>query len=355
MNIIKNGLKNIAIPALSIVIAFLIGAVFIILSGHDPINAYQFLFNGSIYSSNNPTIIESTLAEMTPLVFTGLAVAIGFKSGLFNIGVEGQYIVGTFVAAIVGSIPGLPAVIHLPLTILAGALGGALWASISGFLKARFGINEVINCIMLNYIAYHFCNYLIKNVFNEPGRDYTRLIKDSAKLALLDSQNNLNAGIYIAIAAVIVVYILMSRTVTGYEIKAVGLSPSSAEYGGISIQKNIILTMAISGALAGMAGAIYTCGVAYRGNSMIGFANYGFDGMAVALIGKSNPIGVALSAFLFAALHVGSSSMQFVGIPKEIGGLIQGTVLILITAENVFKYAGKKFKKKTTVHIGKEE
>lgn len=354
MNKVHENYKKIFFPMLSILLSFIIGGILVKMSGHNPLDAYKAMFEGSIYSSNNPKVFLSTLVEFVPLSLTGLAVAFAFKCGLFNIGVEGQYMMGVLCATPVGLIHGIPAIIHVPLTILAGMTGGALWGFIPGFLKAKFGTHEVILSIMLNYIAFNLSNWTIRNVLSEPGKDFSKNFLPSARLFQFDSETGIHVGVFVALAAIAVIYILLNRTVTGYEVKAVGLSQTAAEYGGISIKKNIILAMLISGGLAGLGGVCHVSGYFGYSSGLQQFSNYGFDGLALALVGKCTPIGVLLSALLFACLHNGANGMQFIGVPMEIGGIIQGTIILFVAGEVILRYILSKdgiLKKKNKVRI----
>lgn len=345
---VLNSVRNLSVSFLSILLALVISVFFVMWAkGFGFLDSAQLLFTsiwkGSFGSKIN--LIE-TFVFTTPLIFTGLAHAVAFKTGLFNIGVEGQFIMGMITAAIVGLIPGIPAFIHVILILIAGMAAGALWAGIPGYLKAKIGTNEVVNTIMMNFIAMHFTNYLIMWPFHKEGSASTELIQKSAELfRFLGPNNRLNIGIFIGIIFAILVYILFWKTTIGYEIRAVGLSPTSAEYGGISIKKNIILSMVISGAIAGIGGSIHVMGVQHQAAQLFGFPNFGFDGIAVALVAKSNPIGVLFSAILFAALNYSSATLMLFGIPKTISYLIQGIIVLFIAGEYIFKLISQRRKK----------
>lgn len=232
-------------------------------------------------------LIEMFVA-LTPLIFTGIAHAVAFRTGLFNIGVEGQFIMGMLAAAIIGLIPGLPAIIHVPLVLVGGIVFGAIWAAIPGYLKAKTGTNEVVNTIMMNFIALNVSNYFVKGPIHKEGTASSMTILDSAKLyRFLGPSQRLNIGIFIAILVVFLIYFLLWKTTIGYEIRAVGLNMYAAEYGGINPKKNIILAMVISGAIAGLGGAVHVAGTVHKAHQLIGFTNYGFDGIAVALLGRA--------------------------------------------------------------------
>ncbi|CDF58660.1 ABC transporter permease [Thermobrachium celere] len=350
---LRAALNTLIFPIISIIIAMFIAVFFVMWAEGEnfftaTVTLFQAIWEGSFGTSFS--IIE-TLVFVTPLLFTGLANAVAFKTGLFNIGVEGQFIMGIFAAAAVGLIPGIPAFIHVPLVLISGMLIGALWAAIPGFLKAKVGTNEVINTIMMNFIAMFFVNYMIMGPLNAPGKATTPLIQDSAKLwRFLGETNRVNVGLFIGLLLVALVYILLWKTTIGYELRAVGLNPHAAEYGGISIKKNIILAMAISGAIAGLGGAVHVAGIQYQAIQLFGFTGFGFDGIAVALLGKSHPVGVLLSAILFGALNSSSLNLQLANIPKDIVYLIQAIIIIFVAADYIYKWIGEKRKKEAMIN-----
>jgi len=358
----KNGLKwlwdNLKLPFIAIVLGFVIGAVFIIIAGSNPIVAYTALFKGSMGGLSK---IGETLYKTTPLIFTGLAVAFAFRTGLFNIGAEGQYIVGSITAIATGwYFQNLPAIILLPLILVFGALAGGFWASIAGFLKARFGVHEVITTIMLNYTALIGTNYIIRTVLNPQMLEGTSKmafsvsIPEKARLSKLSEfipqfgYSSAHTGIFIGIICALAIYYILFKTTLGYEIRSVGFNPEAAEYGGISKKKNIILAMFISGLLAGLAGAVQVTGLIYKVNMSAGMSGYGFDGIAVALVGGNHPIGVLASALLFGVLSNGARKMQLAGIPKEVIGIIQGVIIMFIAGKLIVKLITKR--KKTAMH-----
>jgi ABC-type uncharacterized transport system permease subunit len=280
--------------------------------------------------------ISETLLAATPLIFTGLAVALGFRSGLFNIGAEGQLYLGAIVATFVGfSLHGLPLFIHLPLTIVAGFLGGALWGFIPGLLKARTGAHEVIVTIMLNYVAYLLVTWVLRQSFYQrPGRSdpVSPIIDPSAVIPPLIDGLRVNWAFGLALLAAAFVSWLLFRSTLGFEFRAVGLNPSGARYAGMNISRTLILTMSICGGLAGLAGATEIIGV---NKAMTpGFSpGYGFDGIAIALLGGSSPLGVVLAALLFGALRAGATPMQAAtGIPIDLVVVIQALVIMFVAA-----------------------
>lgn len=333
----KTGL---VIPALAVFTALVIGAIIIMLTGYsfaETMSAYRALLEGSVGSLR---AISQTLTEATPLIFTGLAVALAFRAGLFNIGGEGQLLMGGMLAVLAGfTFTGLPWFVHLPLAIVCGAIGGAIWGFIPGLLKAKTGAHEVIVTIMLNYVAYRLVDYLLKTtVFQREGRNdpISKNIEDSAQLpallAWLDPAMKVHLGLFIAIGAAAFIWWLLFRTNTGFEFRAVGANPSAARYAGMSVTKVYILVMTISGALAGLAGTGQVLGLLDRASP--GFsAGLGFDGIAVALLGRSNPWGVVAAAVLFGGLNAGGQYMQAnanVGI--DLIGVIQALIIIFVAA-----------------------
>jgi simple sugar transport system permease protein len=294
---------------------------------------------------------------------TGLAVAFAFRCGLFNIGAEGQFIMGAVSAVWAGwAFTGTPAILHVFIVLLVGATAGGIWGGIVGWLKARFGSHEVINSIMMNYIAMYLSNFIVMNLMNEPDKAFSYAIADTAKLyrfagsIAIFKGSRVHIGIVIALIVAVFAYYLLNKTVRGYEIRAVGFNPYAAEYGGINVPRNVIFAMFISGAFAGLAGAIMVTGVQFRVNNLFGFTGYGFDGIAVALVGNSHPIGVILSAFLFGVLQKGGPMMQLQGVPKEVVGIIQG-IIILFVAVNFIKVMIENYteKKNTKKSIAKGE
>lgn len=328
------------LPALAVLSALIIGILIIMATGSslgEALSAYRALLEGSVGSLR---AISQTLTEATPLIFTGLSVALAFRAGLFNIGGEGQVLIGGMTAVLAGfTITGLPWFIHLPIAIIAGFIGGAVWGFIPGLLKAKTGAHEVIVTIMLNYIALRLVDYLLKSsLFQREGRNdpISKNIEDSAQLPALltwlDPAMKVHLGLFLAIGAAAVVWWLLFRTNTGFEFRAVGANPSAARYAGMSVTKVYILVMTIAGGLAGLAGTGQVLGLLDRASP--GFsAGLGFDGIAVALLGRSNPWGVVGAALLFGGLNAGGQYMQAnanVGI--DLVAVIQALIIIFIAA-----------------------
>ncbi|HNP87248.1 MAG: ABC transporter permease [Chloroflexi bacterium SZAS-1] len=334
------------LPLLSIFTALLVGGVIIWLSGPKfngdwfgikfVLDGYGGLFLGAFGTQK---AIIGTLVRATPYIFAGLAVALAFRCGLFNIGAEGQLTMGALLAAGVGfGVKGMPLIIHLPLTLLAGMLGGFVWGMIPGFLKARTGAHEVITTIMLNYIAAQISGYLLNGPWKDPTNvtAQTPKIAESARLpALLPG---LHWGVVLAFLAAIAVWYFLWKTTWGFEIRTVGANSSAAKYAGINVSRNIVLAMGLSGLLAGLAGAVQVAGVNYR--STLGFnVGYGFDSIAIALLGRNTALGVVLSSLLFGGLRNGATIMQFrTQISSDIISVIQALILIFVAAEQIIRW-----------------
>ena len=285
--------------------------------------------------------LTESLVTSTPYIFAGLGVALGFRCGLFNIGAEGQFFIGALSSAFVGySLTGFPWFVHLPLALLAGMVGGAIWGAIPGYLKAATGAHEVVNTIMMNWIAFRLSDWLLNGPMKAPGyRPITPQIEASAELPrLFPAPLRFHVGFFLALAVAALVYWLLFKTTIGFEIRAVGANPDAARYAGISITRNFILVMALSGALAGLAGTSQVLGVDHWVGQ--GFsAGYGFDAIALALVGKSHPVGVILAALLFGTLRSGATRMQsLAGIPIDIISIIQGLVIIFVAAPAIIRW-----------------
>jgi general nucleoside transport system permease protein len=329
--------EGLLVPVVAVLIALLIGVVFILMVGGSPIEAYFALWTANFGSLR---AFGETLVTTTPLIFTGLAVALAFRCGLFNIGGEGQYLAAQMLAAIVGFSIVLPGWIHLPLVILGGALGGALWAAIPGLLKAYRGVHEVINTIMMNYVALHLLNFLLTRYLKAPGPlPVSPEIHPSAQIAQgLIAGSRFHAGFFFALLVAVAVYFLLFRTTLGYSIRAVGLAPGAAEYGGINIKKMTVVAMMISGALCGMAGAIQVAGIQHRYYDAFVWPGFGFDGIAVALLGRNHPLGVIVAALLFGILERGAPAIQMMsGVPKSVVDVVQGVVIFLVAADLIVR------------------
>jgi general nucleoside transport system permease protein len=330
-------------PLLALLAAFAAGGLLIAAVGDDPIAVYGLLIGSAL---SWPDGIGYTLFYATPLIFTGLAVAVAFRAGLFNVGAEGQLYAGAFAAAWVGiTCAGLPGWLLAPLACAAAVAAGAAWGALPGILKARFGAHEVITTIMLNFVAVALAGYLTQYRYRQPGDAIleTRAVGAGAHLARLGSlvpglpaRIPLNLAFPAALAACGLVYVLLWRTRWGYELRVTGAGPDAAAYGGIAAGRQLVIAMAISGALAGMVGINEVLGYRYRYYD--GFsAGYGFTGIAVALLGRNHPAGVALAALLFGALVRGG---LFVGIfsehvSRDLVLVLQGLAILFVAAQRL--------------------
>ncbi len=329
--------RAVSVPLAAVLLAALIGAVILIASGANPLSAYSALLRGSFGSA---TAIGRTFEKATPLIFSGLAVAFAFKAGLFNIGAQGQLLIGAIFSAWLGfSIKGLPIYIHAPLALLGGALAGGLFAAIPGALKTYTGAHEVITTIMLNFVAINITDFLADGPWKDtsPGNIVARtpLIEDSARLGEI---GNVPIGFIIGVLVALVTWWLLWKTTVGFEIRTVGLNQHAARYAGIRVPRTVILTMVISGIMVGFGGAIETQGVV--GRYQPGFnVGLGFEGITIALLAKTHPFGVIPAALLVGAMNAGSSQMQFdAGVASQIIDVIQALILFFVAADVIVRW-----------------
>ena len=334
---LKRAWIAIRIPVVAVLLSLLIVAIVLLISGANPLEAYLALLKGAFGSR---AAVQRTLEKATPLVFTGLAVAFAFKGGLFNIGAQGQLLLGAIVAAAIGfGISGLPFIIHMPLALVGGALAGAMYGSIPGLLKAWTGAHEVITTIMLNFIAINITDYLADGIWKDtdPGNIISRTpqILPSAEIPVLAF---IPIGFLVGVLMAFVTWYILYKTTLGYEIRTVGLSAHAAKYAGIRVSATIVLTMTLSGVLAGLGGAIETLGVV--GRFQPGFnINLGFDGITVALLARTNPFGVIPAAILLGALRAGSGRMQlYAGVASEITDIIAALMLFFVSADQIVRW-----------------
>jgi ABC-type uncharacterized transport system permease subunit len=375
--------QSILMPLLAILTALVLSSLFIIISDTEVLaawgdffvnpgvalrmsgislgRAYSALFEGSIGSpakmvrgvatylraGDSQPLLEAlypfseSLVATVPYIFAGLAVTLGFRCGLFNIGAEGQLFLGALTSVWVGySVKGLPGVIHLPLALLAGALGGAIWGAIPGFLKAKTGAHEVINTIMLNYVAFRLSDFMLTGPMQRSGYNpVSPQIERSAWLPrFFPDPLRFHAGFFLALAVAAVVYVFLWKTTWGFEVRTVGANPHAARYAGISVTRNFVLAMGLSGAMAGLAGANEVLGVNHY--LAQGFSSgYGFDSIALALLGRSHPAGVVLASLLWGLLRAGAIRMQSRAyIPIDIIGIMQAMVIVFIAAPAVVRW-----------------
>lgn len=335
---------NFKISIIAFLLALLVSSVIIALSGFSPINVLVALFQGSFGSKK---AIVQTLSQATPLIFTGLAYTVTIKSGLVNIGTEGQLYVGAIAGAVVGAHFELPMIIHIPLALIAAIIAGGLYASIVAFLKVKFGSNEVITTIMLNFIAMSFCSYLVNYPLKEAKGmiAQTDKILPTAELMKIYPKSQLTIAFIIAIIVAILVNEMFKRTKVGYEIRAVGLNKKGAETAGIKVNKIFIITLFLSGAIAGLAGGTQVLGVHKRFIDYFS-PGYGFDGIAVAALAANHPIGVVISGILFGGLKAGALMLNRTAkVPTDIVNVIQGLVVIFVAAPILIKQILKPLEK----------
>ncbi|MDP9256515.1 MAG: ABC transporter permease [Actinomycetota bacterium] len=364
-------LSEFGISLLTVFLALIVGGLAMAFTGANPLSVYKDLIVGAGFDwpfhliPGNPLGVEpllaennlvSTLVQFTPLVLTGLAVAFAFRCGLFNIGGTGQFWVGSVCALLVAQRVGGPTGM-IAATVAAG-IGGAIWAGLAGGLKAYRGAHEVITTIMLNWIAIYTTQYLFAVsgplTDNSVGNGVSKTIKTSAQYpGMWGVVQEIHIGIFLALACAVVYYVILNRTTLGYEVRAVGLNPEAARYGGISVKRSMIASMAICGAFAGLAGAIQVLGVNYSiASSDVPVLDIGFTGIAVALLGRNTAVGVVLAAFLFAALQSGGRQLSGAFSPELAGGvssIIQGTIILLVGGELIVRWLVARAKRERAV------
>ncbi len=322
--------RKLTVSLVAVFMGLLAGAIFMLMTGSNPLTGYNYLFRGGLMNIER---IGNTLATATPLILTGLSVAFAFNTGLFNIGASGQLLMGGLCATAVGLTVVLPKPLLLLIMIAAAIAGGALWGFVPGLLKALFNVHEVVATIMMNWLAYWVTYYTIPAYFKgEFMETESRRIPDIASLRVpwltdLFKDSFINLGILLAVIIVLLIWVILNKTVIGYELKAAGFNRHAAEYAGMKVNRNIVLSMTIAGALAGIGGMALYAG--YAVNIQIGILpNQGFDGIAVALLGANSPIGVLFAALFFGILHSGKGFMNaMTQIPPQIGDTIIAIIL----------------------------
>ncbi|MBX7252075.1 MAG: ABC transporter permease [Candidatus Promineofilum sp.] len=338
-------LFDLLLPLLATLAALAVGAIMLQLLGANPFVAYRALLEGAFGSQN---ALADTIVRATPLLLVGLGICIAFRAGVINIGGEGQFIAGALPATLLGlSFPDAPAIIIIPAALLCGFLGGAVWGSIPGLLKAYFNVNEILSTIMLNIIAVQFMNFLLRGPMIDPVQlQAASAIPQTARLnPAFDLPRwvptRLHAGALLAVVLAVVVYILLWRTTTGYRIRAVGFNPDASRYAGINVKRNIVLALLLSGAFAGLAGAVQVYGVSHRmitDGSAAGFTgSAGFNGIVAALFGKLHPLGAIPASFIFGALIVGANSLQrAMQVPAALITALNGLVVVFVVCSDIF-------------------
>lgn len=333
--------ETVLLPIAALLLGLLLGAVIMLLGGYNPIDAYVALLNkafGNVYS------VGETIRQITPLLLTGLSVAFAFRTGLFNIGAEGQFIIGSLASLYAGVMWAfLPPLLHVIVAVAAAAAAGSLWGAVVGLAKAKRGVHEVITSIMLNWIALYFSNYIVKLFFLPPGQQRSVPVSVSAYLNIpfiTEMFNNarLNFGIVIALLCTVIFHYYLHRTKGGFELRAVGLNRHASEYAGMNVEGSIVRAMAISGAFAGIGGATEVLGVFHYQSVMSVSPGYGFQGIAVALIGGTAAIGTVFGALLMGVLTYGASGMKFgANVPIELINIVIALIIFFLAASGIIR------------------
>lgn len=365
--------KPIASTLIAILFGFIVAAVVLVIAGYNPGQAFSALFHG-IFA--RPKYISNVIIKATPIILTGLSVAFAFQTGLFNIGAEGQYIAGAVAAVCVGTKLNLTPALQIPVVVLSGVLGGTLFGWIVGFLKAQFGIHEVITSIMLNWIGLYLSNFVVNSsAYHLPNSTSTYPVNPSSYTMVLPNwktsdagmaalrphkwlyevmlKTDVNWGFLIAVLMAALIWFLLYRSTKGYELRAVGFNKDAAEFAGISVGRNITDAMVIAGALSGLAGALTITGIAPHSiSTLAAFENNGFNGLSVALIAGSSPVGCIFAGLLFGGLLYGGQSVQQdVGAPTEIINIMIGTIVFFVALTKVVPVLAEKLEKRGASHV----
>ena len=335
---------NITVPLVAVFLGFLVGIVIMIVTGRDPIDIFRALIRATagIDTSKgwafNPRYVGEFFVFSMPIILTGLSVAFAFRTGLFNIGAEGQLMAGAFGAVMIGILLDLPMIIHLPLAILTGIVFGAAWGFVPGFLKAKFNVHEVVVTIMMNYIALFGTNYYYKQL---PGSTNvkTEFVAETASLHSeflrnLTNSSRLHWGFIFVAIAVFVFWLIIEKTTFGFELRSAGFNKHASKYAGMKVDRNIILSMVIAGAFAGLAGVMISIGTFDYGRVLPAAEGYGFDGIAVALVGNTSALGSLFAGLLFGALKAAQPLMQARGIPKDIASIIIASIVLFVAMQS---------------------
>ena len=327
---------------ISIVIGFVVGAILLSIAKINPLDAYKQLFNGVF---GKPKFMVWCLIYAAPLIFTGLSVAFSFKTGVLNIGAEGQFVVGSLTACVLGILIKAPAIIHVPLCFLGAALAGGIWGAIVGVLKIKKGVNEVLSYIMFNWIAFYLSNFVVNLsiIHKDGGGEATKDIAATARILAPKSiiaatgASAANYGFILAIIFAVIVWFIINRTTLGFKLRAVGFSNTAAQYAGIDTGKSFLTAMAFSGALAGIGGAVQLMGMSGRISQFSGQEGYGFQGITVALIASSNPIACIFAGIFYGAMKYGGGKLSLVNAPAEVVDIIMGIIILFIAISSLFK------------------
>jgi general nucleoside transport system permease protein len=334
---VRKAVSAVLTPLAAIVVALLVSALILLVTGYDPVVAFKAMWNGAFADMRT---ISEVLIKATPLILIAAGLSVAFRASIWNIGAEGQFYAGAVAATAVGIyVPGLPPVLNIPLVLAAAIVAGALWGMLAGWLKVRFNASEIVTTIMLNYIAIIATGWLVTGPMIEGAGKYPQTAKifASAMLPRFLPPTRLHIGFLLALIVCLIMYVLLFKTSAGYAIRAVGINSDAARYAGIDVRKNILLAMAISGGTAGLAGGVEIAGVAFRLYQEIS-PGFGFDAIAVALLANNNPLGVIFSGILFGALRSGSEMMQITAkIPSVLVFAIQGLVILAVVAFGVYQ------------------
>lgn len=340
--------RTVTTPVIATLLALLVSALIMLAVGYNPLQAYVSLWDGAFGSLNS---VANTLSKSVPLMFTGLAVGFALKGGMFNIGAEGQLYIGALFGTCAALfLPGLPRIVMIPLVILCAFAGGMLWGALIGVIKAKMQINEVIVAILANYIATYLVSYLVSGPLVAEGMvPQTPMLPEAALLKKIVPRTQLTTALFLAIILAVVIYFFYKKTRTGYNIRVVGGNASAAEFSGVNMAGTMVLTMAISGGIAGLAGITEVIGK--YGRLIDGFSpSYGFTGIAVAVLGNNNPFAILLAALLFGALDAGAMKMNRVaGISSTMVMVIQGLVILFVATPGIVHWLTSLGKERTKV------
>ncbi|MFV0479478.1 MAG: ABC transporter permease [Anaerorhabdus sp.] len=349
----KDKRNKIIIPLISVFLGILLGVIVLELTGKNSADLFSGLLRAGTgidlsRGKVNLRFFGEFLVTSMPIILTGLSIGFAYRTGMFNIGCEGQVIVGSLISCIFALVVPLPSAFAVVICVIAGGVGGALWAFIPGILKSKFNISEVVTGIMLNYTALYGANYFLKLLPAGINVDQTAEIPAEASLASpflkgLTNNSRLHWGIIVVILAVVAYWFIIEKTSFGYSLRATGFNSEAARYAGIKVKKNIVTSIMISGFLAGLAGALIVLGTFGYGRVMVSMEQYGFDGIAVALVGLGNAVGIVLSGFLFGLLKVAQTQLQANGIPKEIGEIIASSIVFFVAIQYAISLYGGAF------------
>ena len=360
--------KPITATLIAIALGFVVAAVLLAVAGYDPGASFAALFEG-VFAK--PKYISNTIIKAAPIILTGISVAFAFKTGMFNIGAEGQYVAGTVCAVLVGAKLNLPMPLQVPAVVLAGVAGGALIGAITGFLKSRFGIHEVITAIMLNWTMLYLNNFVVNSaLYHKPSSTSSFPVNPSSYTMVLPNwkmsdagleslrkipwlfdflvKSDVNVAFLVAIAIAVLIWFVLYRSKLGYELRAVGFNRDAAEFAGINVGRNTLLAMTIAGAISGLAGALMVTGIEPHSiSTLAAFENYGFNGFSVALIAGSSPIGCIFAGLLFGGLLYGGQSVQIaVGAPTDIINIMIGTIVFFVALARVVALIANRLEKR---------